>query len=325
MRETSPVTPPAQAPSPPGPLWTAAAVARRLGVAPATLRSWSLRYGIGPMAHFPGRHRRYSDADIAELDAMRALVGQGMVLPTAAAIVRSQRLGGATDDHVDPHGPIRAPHAPTRDPAPATADDLVLAAHRLDPVATARIIAASLTRLGVVPTWDQLCRPALAGLDIALESAPAGATLLLSWAVTTCLHRLPVEPGPHGGRGVLLACSAGEQHTLAMEALFAALVERQVPARMLGPAVPTSALARAAEQLGPVAVVVWAQRAATARPTALRRLTAHVGAVVAAGPGWHDVKLPPAVTATDSFAATLALTCSASGASRPSAVSGRLE
>jgi len=125
MRETSPVTPPAQAPSAPGPLWTAAAVARRLGVAPATLRSWSLRYGIGPMDHFPGRHRRYSDADVAELDAMRALVGQGMVLPTAAAIVRSQRLGGATDDHVDPHGPIRAPHESTRDPAPATANDLV--------------------------------------------------------------------------------------------------------------------------------------------------------------------------------------------------------
>jgi MerR family transcriptional regulator, light-induced transcriptional regulator len=310
------VTPSGQAPSPPSPLWTAAAVARRLGVAPATLRSWSLRYGIGPLDHFPGRHRRYSDADVAELETLRGLVGQGVVFPAAAAIVRSRRLGAAADDQVGPQEPISATRTPARGPAPATVDDLVLAAHRLDPVAATRIIAASLTRRGVVPTWDHLCRPALAELDIALGCVPAGATLLLSWAVSTCLRRLPVEPGTRDGRGVLLACSAGEQHTLAMEVLFAALAERGVPAQMLGSAVPTSALVHAAEQLRPDAVVVWSQRTATARPTALRRLTAHAGAVVAAGPGWHDLELPPAVTTTTSLAAAVDLTCATPGANR---------
>ena len=35
-----------------------AAVARRLGVAPATLRTWDRRYGLGPSVHAPGAHRR---------------------------------------------------------------------------------------------------------------------------------------------------------------------------------------------------------------------------------------------------------------------------
>ncbi|MGI9196332.1 MAG: MerR family transcriptional regulator, partial [Candidatus Nanopelagicales bacterium] len=37
---------------------TVAAVARRLGVAPATLRTWDRRYGVGPTEHAAGSHRR---------------------------------------------------------------------------------------------------------------------------------------------------------------------------------------------------------------------------------------------------------------------------
>ena len=40
-------------------LLTVAAVARRLGVAPATLRTWDRRYGLGPSSHEAGEHRRY--------------------------------------------------------------------------------------------------------------------------------------------------------------------------------------------------------------------------------------------------------------------------
>ena len=46
---------------------TVAAVARRLGVAPATLRTWDRRYGLGPSDHNSGQHRRYSTSDLAKL------------------------------------------------------------------------------------------------------------------------------------------------------------------------------------------------------------------------------------------------------------------
>ncbi|MSZ90543.1 MAG: MerR family transcriptional regulator, partial [Actinobacteria bacterium] len=48
-------------------LLTVAAVARRIGVAPATLRTWDRRYGLGPTLHEAGSHRRYCPSDLAKL------------------------------------------------------------------------------------------------------------------------------------------------------------------------------------------------------------------------------------------------------------------
>jgi transposase-like protein len=48
-------------------LLTVAAVARRIGVAPATLRTWDRRYGLGPSSHEAGEHRRYCPSDLAKL------------------------------------------------------------------------------------------------------------------------------------------------------------------------------------------------------------------------------------------------------------------
>jgi transposase-like protein len=45
---------------------TVAAVARRIGVAPATLRTWDRRYGLGPSEHEEGEHRRYCPNDLTK-------------------------------------------------------------------------------------------------------------------------------------------------------------------------------------------------------------------------------------------------------------------
>ncbi|GII98650.1 hypothetical protein Slu03_10280 [Sediminihabitans luteus] len=71
-------------PAPRGPALTVAAVARRLGVAPATLRTWDRRYGLGPSAHTAGSHRRYTGDDVARLLVMRGLTLEG-VAPVDAA------------------------------------------------------------------------------------------------------------------------------------------------------------------------------------------------------------------------------------------------
>jgi len=65
---------------------TVAAVARRLGVAPATLRTWDRRYGLGPSEHTAGAHRRYSATDLARLVVMRRLTLEGVAPAEAAAI-----------------------------------------------------------------------------------------------------------------------------------------------------------------------------------------------------------------------------------------------
>ena len=63
------------------PRLTVSGAARRLGIAPGTLRTWDRRYGVGPTDHTRGRHRRYSAADMARLELMRAegrIVGIGI-------------------------------------------------------------------------------------------------------------------------------------------------------------------------------------------------------------------------------------------------------
>jgi hypothetical protein len=65
---------------------------------------------------------------------------------------------------------------------------------------------------------------------------------------------------------------AGEQHSLPLYALAAALAELQVETRMLGARTPPQALADAVSRTGPAAVFVWSQTAATGDPAQLAGL-----------------------------------------------------
>jgi len=80
-------------------LLTVAAVARRIGVAPATLRTWDRRYGLGPSTHEAGEHRRYCPQDLAILTAMRKLITAG-VAPAEAAIQAKDFQGPISVEHI---------------------------------------------------------------------------------------------------------------------------------------------------------------------------------------------------------------------------------
>lgn len=306
-----------------GPVWTVGSVARRLGMAPSTLRTWSLRYGIGPEGHLPGQHRRYSAADVAELDTIHRFVGQGVVLAAAAAMAHSERhtapptTAARTDLDSGPTVGTGAPHS-TQPFSTLDLPRLIDAARRLDSAEATTLITRALDRHGVLTTWDALCRPALtmlsgAGPDLEATAAavPNGgcvdAELVLQWAVATSLRRRPTVPAGPGGRPVLMACAEAEHHTLALEALNAALLERGVDARMLGPSVPDAAVLAAARTLRPATVVVWAQTTATAAPELLRSLSAATATVIAAGPGWDHTVLPPSITRAGTLPDALAL------------------
>src|SRR5690554_7971710 len=88
---------------------TVAAVARTLGVAASTLRTWDRRYGLGPSAHQAGSHRRYTPEDVARLQTMRRLTLRGVAPVDAARIATESGTGepsgseqaGPEEDHDD--------------------------------------------------------------------------------------------------------------------------------------------------------------------------------------------------------------------------------
>lgn len=280
--------------------WTAAAVAARLGIAPATLRTWHRRHGLGPDRHEHGRHRRYSAGDVARLERFCALVADGLAVEAAALAAHRP----AVDPAPAPDRPAAEPAAPA---AEGAVRGLVSAARRLDGPAAQRTVADHLARHGVVATWSGLCVPALHRIDMrGGPDARAGciaAEHVLSWAVTAALAGVTAA-GNGAPPAVLLACAPGERHLLPLDAMRAALAERGVGVRTLGADVPAAALARAIARLRPRLVVLWSRTAATGVPGALPPTTPPT-VVLPLGPGWADPGTP-----TD-LAAALAATARA--------------
>jgi MerR family transcriptional regulator, light-induced transcriptional regulator len=272
-----------------GPAWTAGQLARELGISESTLRTWHRRYGLSPLGSEPGHYRRYLPQDVARLRRMVELVNQGMLASEAARVVQD---GGS------------APGAAGADLAA-----LLEAARALDTGRCGSLLDGLITRRGVVEAWEQVCVPALLGVDAHPRDdlSLTAAEHALSWSLHGALHRLPRLPADPGAAPVLLACVAGEQHTLPLAALAAALAERRIPARMLGAATPAASLERAVRETRPGAVVLWAQRPQSAAPDVLRALSRYPVHRVAAGPGWGNSPAPGVTLVTTLRGALAAL------------------
>lgn len=262
---------------------TAGQAARLVGVAITTLRTWDRRYGLGPSGHESGKHRRYREEDLRRLAEMRRLTADGMPPAQAAAwildrrVLPNRRAGGGYAVAVGDAGPaVRG---------------LTRAAMRLDAAELRRTISATLAADGVVSTWTDLLAPAL--IHIGRKHAATQAVIevehLLSVEISLALASIPRPDGP---ARVLLACTDEEQHSLALEAVAAALAERGTPTRQLGARVPPDALRQALRRTGPDVVMLWSQTSQTAHRRQLSDVLDSRPApklVLAGGPGWTQV------------------------------------
>ncbi len=282
----------------------AGVVARRLGVAVTTLRTWHQRYGLGPSLHEPGQHRRYTEDDLARLELMQRLVSDG-VSPAEAARwagrTAPQGSSGVPKTGVTPrhggHDHRDGGGVPLRGADPV-ARGLSRAALRLDVASVQERITTAIGTLGVVDAWNQIICPVLVAVG---ERHAASGTLnevehLLSRCVSAALAQ---APRPRAGSArTLLACADEEQHSLPIEALDAALAERGAASRTLGARVPTDALLAAVRRTGPAAVLLWSQQRATAgvgQLVAVLRERPRPLLVAACGPGWDQGSLPDSV------------------------------
>jgi len=282
---------------------TVAAVARRLGVAPPTLRTWARRYGIGPSAHVSGTHRRYTAMDLDRLRTMRRLTLSGMPAAEAARSVLGAGAGVARADPAGGHRPVPGGAGGRVVSLPGGSvmqRAMARAAMTLDARELTALVRRSLDQRGTVATWEDLIRPVLEAIGRRWETTGDGVEVehLVSYVVDGLLRqRAHGAAEPVTGRPVLLASAPGELHHLPLSAVAAALSEHGTAVRQLGADLPPDALAAAIRRTGPCAVMLWSQSPATGTGTVLDTVpvTRPPVTVVTGGPGWDLDRLPPRV------------------------------
>ncbi|MFI7504892.1 MerR family transcriptional regulator [Streptomyces sp. NPDC049687] len=377
---------------------TTGEVARRLGVAPTTVRTWDRRYGLGPDAHTGGRHRRWTAEDVARLERMCALTATGIPPAEAARMVRDEAPPAAGADaraagtasarlcspaqgrpwrpgagparpaapaavaspeadrarhlaeasagavpaarpweasaQADPAGTAAAaPRSSARARARSRAGSglrlgdvrqeckgIARAALRLDAAALDELLQAAIDEHGLVTAWMEVIMPTLQAVGRKWESSGekyVEVEHFLSWHVSGALRRsTPVPVADRPGAVTVLACVPGENHTLPLEVLAAALAERGLPVRMFGGALPVESLVTAVRRTGPAAVALWAQSLGTAsRPLAQHVAAMEWGvrgarrkpAVLTIGPGWAGGRAVPGLPRPTGLAEAVAI------------------
>ena len=292
------------------PRLSVAAVARKLGIAPATLRTWDRRYGIGPAHHAPGEHRRYSVDDVARLELMRDALLHGATPAAAARYALSTPLPDSdpppipdTDETALPTG-RGGPGLPLPD-AGWHARGLARAATALDADAVRRLLNESIAAVGAQSTWDLAIRPVLVAIAQRWADTGTGIEIehLLSDCVTAVFSALAASTPTTTARPVLLAGMAGDQHQLPIVVLTATLAQRGVTCRSLGADLPADALVAAIRRTAPAALLLWSQLAGTADPDLLTSLprTRPAFRIFIGGPGWADVIVGPRVVRLSSL------------------------
>ena len=274
-------------------LFTVAAVARRIGVAPATLRTWDRRYGLGPSAHEAGEHRRYHPSDLAKLILMRRLITSG-VAPCDAAIKAKAHKGTLSVEDLVEEFEVRE----------EVVDALHRAAKLLDKSFVEAVLRKDIADNGVIASWTEVIVPLL--FLVGDEWAATGTGIEVEHMLSEIIKRLLREgvieiKDPVNAQPVLLASVGEEVHCLALHALAAALAEKKIETFFLSARTPLEAISGMVKRSAPPAVFLWAQLELNSDPKFFKELPVVRPAprVIVGGPGWDQQECSDVVVAQD--------------------------
>ena len=278
------MSPAEQPPLATGELLSVAAVARRIGVAPATLRTWARRYGIGPTEHEAGSHRKYCPSDLAKLTVMRRLISSGVAPADAAEQAK------AHDGEV-----IIEEFTSLCRECNETIDAIFNAAEAHDSLFVETMLRNEISENGIISAWQEVFVPVLIQVGAAWEKSGKG--IEVEHMLTEILKRVLRESAseivaPVNTRPVLLASVGEELHSLALHALAAALAERGIETHFLGARTPVEAISSMVSRFAPPAVFLWAQLPVNGDPKFVTGIPAVRPAprVIIGGPGWNPDK-----------------------------------
>jgi methanogenic corrinoid protein MtbC1 len=209
-----------------------AALSRRTGVAPDTLRKWEQRYGVIRPVRTAGGQRRYSEMDVQRVEWLRDRVRDGWRIGEAARVIDE-----ATSAALDEPDELR--------------DTLIAAIRESD----ARTVSATLDQTFAVLSLEQaladVVTPALrwtgeawqqGELSVAQEHA-------ITAKVRAHLGKL-ISEGRGGVRGsAVLACAPGEQHDIGLLMLAVMLRSDGWRVEFLGADTPVAAAIAFAQRI----------------------------------------------------------------------------
>lgn len=265
-------------------------VARRTGVAVATLRAWERRYGLLDPQRTHGGHRRYGSGDLARVRRMQQLLGDGWGADAAARQAREDirravdgveerepldttrefRVPTATLDHdVDTDGGrddrLPSPRTVFEGPAPAAGAivrRLVDAISVYDATATHEAIDDTFARFDVAAALDHVLMPALRILGEGWDHDPGAIARehFATNAIRPRLIRLLRTPISRTAPTCIAAAPEKEEHDLGVLASAVVASDAGWKVTFLGARTPTGALRRAIEATGVTVALVGAVR-----------------------------------------------------------------
>lgn len=200
-----------------------AALTKRTGLPPDTIRKWEQRYGVIQPERTAGGQRRYSELDVARIEWLKARLAEGYRIGEAAALLGSVDVGSPTSvaDH-------RAA--------------LVDAVGRSDLTALTRLVDQALTLHPAETAFADILAPFLVEvggrwkggeLSVAQEHLATG-------VVRGSLEKLLADVRPTVRGLAVLACAPGEQHEIGLLMLAVLLRADGWNVAYLGPNTPVA-------------------------------------------------------------------------------------
>ena len=214
-------------------LFNIAALSRRTGVAPDTLRKWEQRYGVLRPVRTAGGQRRYSEMDVQRVEWLRDRIRDGWRIGEAARIIDE-----ATSAALAEPGDLR--------------DALIAAIEENDPRTVSATLDQTFAVLPLEVALTEVVTPALrwtgeawhrGELSVAQEHA-------ITAKVRAHLGKL-ISEGRGGVRGsAVLACAPGEHHDIGLLMLAVMLRADGWRVEFLGADTPVDAAVAFAERIG---------------------------------------------------------------------------
>lgn len=287
------------------------AVARRTGVAVATLRAWEARYGVLRPGRTEGGHRLYSEADVERVLAVLRLTAQGWSVGAAAASVTAERTPsrlGLVGEATASTAGVPDAGGPTTDPAiTALRDDLAHAVRTYDTGTAEDVLDTAIARVGVAFALEGVVLPVLRDLgdgwerDPSLISAEHFATNILRPRLMRLLTAARSATAPR----CIAAAPEPEDHELGVLSAAAVAADLGFRVTYLGARTPSVALEGSIATLRPDIVLVGAVTARAAKAFCAVPPALGDARLVVGGPGFSglDDALPAGTGRADSLTA----------------------